>query len=1153
MRCLSELYSENGLFQLCAGVPVNRPGIFNLSNPHSKKELKFFSQISSRIGMELTGLAFPVVGNGCENAITLSVDGSLAADTFSLEICGGGLCVAAPNWESMERAAEYLSVKYPYLCRGETFASQQKLLKENIVKACFNAKTLEVFTLSTTEKTCVVTPSDNIQDHDDSEYNTYENVAPRLDLNEGIRILWDDLWSDDPEAALEIFLRNAMDGFKAVYPYVLSDRGECDGMICIRSGESQLCFENSDLVFCVGESGLAPLAKGYVARLQQYKDILNDGWKKDLETIFGGGNELGQAIEYALNAHGTDKAKLVTDRYSAAITDRDAIKAWVDTRTGCNTEMICRNAPQAVRSWSFEASWEGDDFLKAFGEMVLPKLKAGDKVDVQGVLSEDIDIRTQLEQTLVKQIESRGAVAGEVKIYRAFKSGSSWIEESVLPALKNAGKKVTKIDIAFRYFVNERGDDSFEDESIPNYGRHEDKPYKWFDIPIRWLQELFPVDEIIARELGISRDEVNFIRADGAEHIYTLTAYDENGAAIYNASFDAPYIEKNYMNRYPIIGKTHVSTGRLKVDINGCNAVDQRIETDPEKMWTFVEDTVLNDLERYYSEKHGVGVLPECQPLFNRLQFDLNFSEMDYDIGIRQERVSVPEAMQEDLYFYILDWFKTLGERECGKELDNVGLIMPNIHNRKGEKTTLAVALYDDAATTDYYEIAGSAIYPEKRSCIVTPLGIGFGENTCFSASVETPQAYQRAQALKELVESGTVVYPATQGFTLQLVCADRTVEISIPKYQRKASDMSEEELRDTLMHKVVDYSTYMRILDYYAQDERLRILPVGTTYLGRKMYAIELIKREKDVYYSRYKLENSRITAFFNARHHGNESTSLNSAFMLLDKMLGEKKNTALLDKLNIITLPYENIDGGEMHCEICSEHPKWLAHVARYNSAGFEFRKDFGNPNSKYGEAKVEMELWKKWLFDIVTDNHGFEGHELCQPFSGYISPWYKSFWIPRALYYGYIWYNSKLSHVESFGRRVRDAVADAINSDEEIRLLNADCAERFHKYAKAWFPDLFTSTQYKDVVFYWMDTAVRKRPNNFAVSNPEITVIDWTTEVADETVTGDDFYMNARAHLISDLALMDVIRQTPVQYDAYCVDNGFIKIRRKPLITQ
>ena len=71
-----------------------------------------------------------------------------------------------------------------------------------------------------------------------------------------------------------------------------------------------------------------------------------------------------------------------------------------------------------------------------------------------------------------------------------------------MPALKESGwsERVAAVEIRFPYLLNERGDDTFEDESTPNYGRHRDDPLKFFDIPTRWLQELFPVDEAAAGE-----------------------------------------------------------------------------------------------------------------------------------------------------------------------------------------------------------------------------------------------------------------------------------------------------------------------------------------------------------------------------------------------------------------------------------------------------------------------------------------------------------------------------------------------------------------------------------------------------------------------------------------------------------------------------
>ena len=96
-----------------------------------------------------------------------------------------------------------------------------------------------------------------------------------------------------------------------------------------------------------------------------------------------------------------------------------------------------------------------------------------------------------------------------------------------MPALKESGwsERVAAVEIRFPYLLNERGDDTFEDESTPNYGRHRDDPLKFFDIPTRWLQELFPVDELLQEKLSIPTAQVAFIRDDALPHTYVLTCF----------------------------------------------------------------------------------------------------------------------------------------------------------------------------------------------------------------------------------------------------------------------------------------------------------------------------------------------------------------------------------------------------------------------------------------------------------------------------------------------------------------------------------------------------------------------------------------------------------------------------------------------------
>ena len=419
----------------------------------------------------------------------------------------------------------------------------------------------------------------------------------------------------------------------------------------------------------------------------------------------------------------------------------------------------------------------------------------------------------------------------------------------------------------------------------------------------------------------------------------------------------------------------------------------------------------------------------------------------------------------------------------------------------------------------------------------------------------------ERAKVLSDMIEKGVIDMFSEENIVIRLSDEKHVENIHIAKRAKMQSQLSQKEKDRILENDVIDYDQYMQLLGYYDKNQALRIFPVETTYKGRKIYAVECIKREANVFYSASKVRNERITALFTARHHGNEASSMNSTFMLIDRLLTDMEY--VLEKINVVLVPFINIDGGMLHCDVHSRHPKWLCHPARYNSAGFEFRKDFNNPNSKYGEARVLRKIWSKYLFDVITDNHGFEGHELVQPFSGYISPWYKSFWVPRAFYYGYIWFSGSSEHMVKIGNLIRERVSEAINADEDIYELNKEFAERFEKYAQKWFPDLFKIDKFNEVVFYWTDTDKHPRPANYGVSNPEITAVDWTTEVADETAVGEYMELNARAHHISDVAFIKLLMEyEPITDIAHVATNEasddehcsgkYIKYRRHPLFS-
>lgn len=1158
INSLSNIFSEYGLLKKSKGVTLNRKEILCVDKDISPELLRLYVNLTSRLGVEISGFEPPLSGEKYEDAIRLTMRADVPAGTCVLTLSEGGIQLSASSISDMDRGVEFLTTIYPFDDNGRDLRDI-----ENINQIKINCESLSVSDFSCLDaeshgKDC----RDLTKESTLGNCNSYQRAKKHYIQNTDFRIFTENIQEWEPESVLAASLRCAMENYETVYPYSMTEKVALYRYIRFENSESvsMVKKEGNDIIFVGSRDNMTNI-------VYAFSKAEEDPFKEELitciEDILACKNEIGQAALAVAEHSDTfgNNSRLITKEYAAGVVDRVALERYL---SGNSKEVVVSNfndGREVFRTSSY-MSWEGDDFLKTFKNKVLPNIKGGQIVKVAGMLSEDAQIRRALEDKLKDEIIAKGAIPGKVQILSSYKSGYSWIEEDVLPALKTIDG-CHSVKIRFSYLMNARGDDTFEDESMPNYGKHMDDPEKFFDIPTRWLQELFPVDELIERELCLNRDNVHFQRDDNMGHVYCLEAMDEEGHVLYRDCFDPKYVEKPYIKKYPQIGVTHVTTGWLEAEIDGKKAASERIETDIEKVWQFMEDELIPELERRLVRKYGIDGLVEAQPLFNKLQINIKMSETDRDLGFRQERISTAEALQEDIYFYLLDWFKTFGERECGRELDNVGLIMPEPEICTGQKTEIEVIMYDDLAEGSLLETCNVSFPIDAADDVGLSIkSIAFdGDVSILDVFAKGRGVIERAKVLSDMIEKGVIDMFSEENIVIRLSDEKHVENIHIAKRAKMQSQLSQKEKDRILENDVIDYDQYMQLLGYYDKNQALRIFPVETTYKGRKIYAVECIKREANVFYSASKVRNERITALFTARHHGNEASSMNSTFMLIDRLLSDMEY--VLDKINVILVPFINIDGGMLHCDVHSRHPKWLCHPARYNSAGFEFRKDFNNPNSKYGEARVLRKIWSKYLFDVITDNHGFEGHELVQPFSGYISPWYKSFWVPRAFYYGYIWFSGSSEHMVKIGNLIRERVSEAINADEDIYELNKEFAERFEKYAQKWFPDLFKIDKFNEVVFYWTDTDKHPRPANYGVSNPEITAVDWTTEVADETAVGEYMELNARAHHISDVAFIKLLMEyepiTDIAHvaaneasdDGYC-SGKYVKYRRHPLFS-
>lgn len=1178
MKCISDIFTEKGLLEEKSGVLINKKNIFNIDSDADSSLKRVYLNFASRVGVEIAGIQCPVSGINPLISIKFEIIKEYDNDKFKIKLENNIIKIKASSINNLEKANEYMTCMFPYLNEHvmlndiKQFISEQYNCEVNIIEINLYLQTFEMESIEFAAGNNQKIKKDKqyflscLQENKKTcgEEKTYPKIKQYFNQSFNYNMVVNNSYLGNIEDLLLLSLRTYIDNFEVSYP-ICSDKpvnGKNNLVFEYKSDEKESIKLNDDnIVFTFEAPDSNTLINNYIYKYDELKDLNKSDLLLTIKDILNSKNDIGQIIELlSMKNCSLAKVEVILKDYSHAVLDENRLNEYLSNKFAGNIKLKKYNDEKEIFNISEKFKWEGNEFTANFIKEAEAKISDGDEIEVSGVLSEDYDVRQDLENQIRKVVREHGGTCTTVKIYRSLKSGLSWIEETVLPDIISRVKTddIDKIIIKFKYFTNGLNEEAFESESTPNYGVHLDKPDKWFDIPIRWLQELFPVDEIIENKLNISKDDVIFEKTDEGDNTYSIEVLDKSFNVIYTNNYDVKYVQKYYMSKYPSIGRTHVTTGWINVKNNGETILDKRVVTDTENIWEFMEGQVLPKLEKYLVNKYGTENLPDMQPLFNKLQINIKMSEVDYDLGIREERISTTESMQEDIYFYILDWFKTFGERECGKALDNIGLIMPEIINCKKEDSSIEVILYDDYSD-DAYIISNEG--PKRiieGNVEFKPQEISFKDSyihlyidvTCGHHQ----NIFNKLNVLQELIDNKIINFSNRDNYLLTFKAGDLEKTVVLEAYKYSDNIITESEKQHTVDNEIISYVKYMDILNYYRKYDELSIKPVETTYKGRKIYCIEIIKKDSDVIYSDNKLMTNRITCIYNARHHGNEASGMNSAFMMLDKLLKDENYKEKLNKLNVILLPYENIDGGEIHCSMHKDNPKWLSHVARYNSAGYEFRKDYSNSDSIYGEAKALVKLWKKWLPDIVTDNHGFEGHELYMPFSGYISPWYKSFWIPRALYYGYIWYDKRFPHMKAYGEKIQDSVADAINADKEIKALNKCFSERFYKYAEKWFPEMFNTEKHKDVIFYWIETTKKKRDCNFSLEFPEITTMDWTTEVADETAAGDYLKLNAKAHLISDMALLGLMYDTEIVFETYIQkhDDGVIysKMRRRPI---
>ncbi len=328
-----------------------------------------------------------------------------------------------------------------------------------------------------------------------------------------------------------------------------------------------------------------------------------------------------------------------------------------------------------------EIPWEVDDFRAKVRSDVIPKVKPGVAVEVLGRLSEPRQIRDQVAEEMRAELRKAGAADPRVRILSAYKQGFSWLTEEVIPSLKGRNAKAIRIRVAAH-----RPDLT--------------KKFKFYSVPTRWLHELYPVDELFQRDLGIPTSAFRMELVENASDTYALEALDASGRVILRAAFSPKSVDREYLDKFPGWSRVEVTTGWLTARVGDQVAFDGRIQTDPERCWDHYQAKILPRVYENVIKVTGGKPTADKQPFFRDFDLEVWMSEPDERIGVDEELVSSLEALHEDLYFVTLDFFAAMGRTLTKTRLNAPGKIFPIVHPARAGKPGEARILYAGNAAT---------------------------------------------------------------------------------------------------------------------------------------------------------------------------------------------------------------------------------------------------------------------------------------------------------------------------------------------------------------------------------------------------------------------------------------------------------------------
>ncbi|MFB0518438.1 MAG: M14 family zinc carboxypeptidase [Acidobacteriota bacterium] len=778
--------------------------------------------------------------------------------------------------------------------------------------------------------------------------------------------------------------------------------------------------------------------------------------------------------------------------------------------------------PKTIFERQLQVPWEVDEFWKTFQQEVRPKLSPGGQVEIELMVSEPPEVRNELRASIISRLEETGVKPEDQKVVvlSAYKQGFGWLRDVVLPAVK--GKEVEQVFIRVA-------------SHTPDFSQQ----WKYYQEPTRWLQELYPIDEVFAQELGLRPEDTVFELKDTQQPIYEVTIINKAGKTVFQGDFSPRVVERPFLDKFAHWGKVQVSTGWLEAKINGKPAVSCRIPTDMERFWDHYQSEVLPEVHKHIMDTTGKKPTLEKQPFFKSLTIELRMSEPDYRLGIDEEQISSLEAIHDEIYFDTLEYFRGMVEEATGYPQPGresaPGNIIPLVHPcQPGKPGTVDFSYVGYLSAkpkvmVEWQEVGRdprqetrelTGMKPPRPSVFLEVVQAGkegvnkLGVSLELEKDEELSRSVDLMERLTELHKRGifkeALSYPQLDELGLYLSSPSSQTELWVKStgYQPEAIDklagwsyrgepivplnkvLSPEE-SDLIATKL---GTFPEIITYQA----------GKSYQGRPIPVLEVTLTGKDELTSQAKMSTYKPIILITGRQHANEISSTSYILRMAELLATDPAYKKYLNRVNFALHPVENPDGAALAYQMQKLTPHHSLHAGRYSSLGVDVGSLAGKPEPILPEARVRNMLYRQWLPDIYLNLHGYPSHEWVQQFSGYSPPLFRSYWIPRG------WYAmiSGLEHPlyplhKAALNAIKGYIAEELGQDSKIQEINKRLYQRYQRWAVRWQPHLFYLEIHKETPLYSSRRSTSIAKPSFRT---DTTVISGTNEAMDETAQGE-----------------------------------------------